>query len=71
MNKINPPTSDKKEYRTTVQKRISLMSLTQKQRESETVSKQLIYIASEKKYEIIVGYEAFDDEVDIGLFLTW
>lgn len=71
MNKINSPTSDKKDYRTTVQKRISLMSLTQKQRESESVSKQLMHIASEKKYETIVGYEAFDDEVDIGLFLTW
>lgn len=71
MNKINPPTSDKKDYRTTVQERISLMSLTQKQRESEAVSKKLIHIASEKKYETILGYEAFDDEVDIGLFLTW
>lgn len=71
MNKINPPTSDKKDYRTIVQKKISLMSLTQKQRESEAVSKQLIHIVSEKKYQTIVGYEAFDDEVDIGLFLIW
>lgn len=71
MNKINPPTSDKKLIRIMVQEKIARMTQEEKQKESKDISEKLIEICREKNIETIVGYSAFDDEVDIQEVLIW
>jgi len=62
---------DKNAVRTIAQHNISKMSEKNKREESSIVCEKLIEILAKKEFETIVGYVAFDDEVDISKINEW
>jgi len=71
MNKINPPTSDKKALRIIVQQKIAHMSLDEKKKESAKVCLLVRKSLATKKFKTIISYHAFDDEVDVSEISLW
>lgn len=71
MNKINPPTFDKKTIRVIVQEKIAQMSISEKEEESKNVCTQLAKILLNKNFKTIITYNAFDDEVNIAPITLW
>jgi len=71
MNKINPPTSDKKTLRVLVQEKIAQMSIDEKERESVDVSLRITKSLAEKNFKTIILYHAFDDEIDVSPVVLW
>lgn len=71
MNKTNLPTSDKKTLRAVVQESIARLSSEEKEKESQKVCVQLIKILSDKYFETLITYDAFDDEINISYIDGW
>ena len=62
---------NKSDIRILVQEKISHMSEKEKENESSIVYTKLISILSEKEFETIITYHAFDDEIDISKIGEW
>ena len=71
MNKINPPTFDKKTLRAIVQERIAQMSIDEKEEESKNVCTQFAKSLLNKKFKTIITYDAFNDEINIAPITLW
>lgn len=71
MNKINPPTFDKKTLRIIVQEKIAQMSIDEKEEESKNVCVQLANSLLSKNFKTIIIYDTFDDEIYIAPISLW
>jgi hypothetical protein len=69
MNKTKLPISDKEKVREEVQRRISLLSLEEKNKAAQVVSKKLLELNIVQKSTNIILYEALPDELNLKYFI--
>lgn len=62
---------DKNTIRIMVKDHIEKMSAREKQKESATVYRKLLEILPNKKFDTLVAYHAFDDEINISQIDEW